>query len=265
MNLKKHVNYLFFFIIFVILIICILIFFKFFKTSKKNNSQVENKNLFAIEKIIIYSNVLCIDNSEFQKPVFNINLHQLSDISIYLNKVSDYQSDENTIKNLYIDNFKFENFKSGVQSVYLKDKNNFGIFSESDIKNSESILNYKVISKNSEKNNTNTFYYDFSEPIIFEFANKNVLENYIIKETTNKITFDGSILSNLKIPKEYFLNGSISFDIHIINNLGKHYINTISLSSFLEENNNTILNGAIYKIFLNENINQGGFYEFRNN
>ncbi len=66
----------------------------------------ENENpIFNIQKILLYSSANAIDNSEDQS-LKDMSICQYTDISIYLDNTntSSELTDENTIKQLYIDN-----------------------------------------------------------------------------------------------------------------------------------------------------------------
>ena len=65
----------------------------------------ENENtIFNIQKILLYSNANAIDNSNDQS-LQNMSICQYTDISIYIDNTSTISelTDENTIKELYID------------------------------------------------------------------------------------------------------------------------------------------------------------------
>lgn len=88
--------------------------------------KLNQKTIFSIDKIYMYSSASAIENNE-KKPIWNINLFQFTDIAIYINSHSDNElTNENSIKELYIDNIKFGDVKLGTQSLYYKDINDFG-------------------------------------------------------------------------------------------------------------------------------------------
>ena len=102
-------------ILIIILFIIFLLYYHFILTkySAKNsftNQMVEisdeNENsIFNIQKILVYSSATAVDNSEDQS-LKDVSISQYSDISIYIDNTS-YITDltnENTIKELYIDN-----------------------------------------------------------------------------------------------------------------------------------------------------------------
>ena len=100
-----------------ILILCVLSFLYYdliFKTSfakDEFSNQVvkvaeQNENpIFKIQKIIVYSSANAIDKSE-NESLQDLSILQYSDIAIYLDNTSTIYdiTNENTVKELYIDN-----------------------------------------------------------------------------------------------------------------------------------------------------------------
>lgn len=65
------------------------------------------KSIFKIAKIIKYSSAEAIDKSPEQN-LQDLSIHQYSDIAIYIDNGSSNLTEENTIKELYLDNFKID-------------------------------------------------------------------------------------------------------------------------------------------------------------
>ena len=112
----------------------------------------ENKTpIFNIQKIISYSSANVIDNSE-DHSLKNISISQYSDISIYIdntNTISEL-TNENTIKELYIDNIEIaSNSKSGSTILNYKSPLNFGKYKKLELPENNRI-DFNIINTNSE-------------------------------------------------------------------------------------------------------------------
>ena len=91
-----------------------------------NSTSLIRRTVFSIDKIYMYSSASATEN-KVNRPVWNLNLFEYTDIAIYINsKSNDSLSNENTIKSLYIHNIKFGSPKLGEQNLYFKDINDFG-------------------------------------------------------------------------------------------------------------------------------------------
>ena len=68
-------------------------------------SEANEKSVFNVQKVLLYSSANAIDNSESQ-ALQNMSICQYTDISIYIDNMANASelTDENTIKQLYIDN-----------------------------------------------------------------------------------------------------------------------------------------------------------------
>ena len=131
------------FVILIILAIILLILyynFVFSDAFAKNNfaNQMieiaeENENpIFTIQRILLYNSANAIDNSENQS-LSNLSISQFTDISIYIDNsqtVSDL-TDENTVKELYIDNIDITaNSDMGTKILNYKNPLNFGKYQD---------------------------------------------------------------------------------------------------------------------------------------
>ena len=89
----------------------------------------ENEStIFSIQKIVLYSSANAIDNSADQS-LKDMSICQYTDISIYIDNISTISelTDENTIKQLYIDNIVINsNADIGTKSLNYKNPLNFG-------------------------------------------------------------------------------------------------------------------------------------------
>ena len=250
---------------FAILIITLFIIFLFYyhfiwlTSSAKNrfaNQMVEisdeNENsVFNIQKILVYSSATAVDNSEDQS-LKDVNISQFSDISIYIDNTS-YITDltnENTIKELYIDNIVINsNSDKGTKILNYKSPLSFGKYSSVDTP-ANNRIDFNIVNTNSENENrdynTPTFYTDCSNPITLGYLNKDLLTNYAVSDNANTISFNGKVLKEANIDLND-VNYTLNFNIHIVNNLNQKFLYNMSLNVNLNDDNGGIYNGYVYR------------------
>ena len=259
--------------IIVLLFIAILIFIAFIAIFKQkldklnfeneilSIAEANSKTTFFIDKIFLYSNSNAITN-ETNKPLWNLNIYQYTDIAIYLNNNSNEGlTSENTLQQLYIDNIKYSvTPEKGTPTLYYKNINDFGrpTFNDENIINDK--LEFTVQDSNSEIDYSKPcLYTNCSTPISLEFVNKDIKTNAIISND-NPLVFDGSLLKRSNITLNSIAT-SISFNINIINNLNELFICNVNINIPLEntDTNETIYNGSIKKEF--NNLTNYNFYK----
>lgn len=248
-------------ILIILLFIIFLLYYHFILTkySAKNsftNQMVEisdeNENsIFNIQKILVYSSATAVDNSEDQS-LKDVSISQYSDISIYIDNTS-YITDltnENTIKELYIDNIVVNsNSDRGTKILNYKSPLTFGKYKMVEPP-SNNRIDFNIINTNSENENHDytmpTFYTDCSNPITLGYLNKDLLTNYSVSDTANKISFNGKVLKEANIDLND-VNYTLNFNIHIVNNLNQKFVYNMSLNVDLNDNNGGIYNGYVYR------------------
>lgn len=209
------------------------------------------KPIFTVQKILMYSNANAIDNSENQS-LKDMSICQYTDLSIYIDNMSSISelTDENTVKDLYIDNIvmtskadkgnKVLNYKSplefGKYKMIEPTENNRVDFN---------IVNTNVENENNDYNNP-TFYTDCSNPISLGYMNKDILTNYAISQDTNSVSFNGKVLKEANINLED-INYTLSFNIHIVNNLNQKFVYHMNLDIDLNDDKGGIYNGYVFK------------------
>lgn len=248
-------------IIFILMISIILLYSKMINSIKENdvklNSQElfakENENhLFKITKIILYSNVDVVDKSE-QESLQNLNLSQYTDIAIYIDNKNYKQklTDENTIKELYIDNINISTLSSNGERI-LNYKNPYLYGKYRTLENANQKIRFNVLHTNDEnivpEYDNPTFYTDCSNPITLSYINKDVVTNYHIKANDTAVTFDGALLKKANIGLDV-LNSKIEFCINIKNNLDEEFVCNVSIDNNLENEDGGLYTGYIMKIF----------------
>ena len=228
-------------ILIITLFIIFLLYYHFIllTSSAKNrfaNQMVEisdeNENsVFNIQKILVYSSATAVDNSEDQS-LKDVSISQFSDISIYIDNTS-YITDltnENTIKELYIDNIVINsNSDKGTKILNYKSPLSFGKYSSVDTP-ANNRIDFNIVNTNSENENrdynTPTFYTDCSNPITLGYLNKDLLTNYAVSDSANTISFNGKVLKEANI------------DLNDVN---------YTLNFNLNDDNGGIYNGYVYR------------------
>ena len=160
-----------------------------YKFSKKSTSFVENneKPMFKINKILMYSSAGVIDNSTGE-VLQDLDISQYTDISIEIDNKQKVQelTDENTVKELYIDNIKIENnAEKGERILNYKNPYLQGKFKMLQNCNNNRI-DFKILNTNQESDDMNydeaNFYTDCSNPISLGYLNKNIVTRYAVSE-----------------------------------------------------------------------------------
>lgn len=258
-----------------ILIFVVLISLLIFNTVKNHKLNQENKkqepvlsltldnNIFQVSSVLIYSSANALNNLEMQKDYWDLNLYQYSDMAITIdNNVSiDGLTQKNTIKEMYIDNITYPSTPDkGTPSLYYKDANSLGIGIVDEEKLIKDKLKFNVISSNDSEVSSPAFYADCSDPILLSSINKAIEPNLIIRNTNSSVTFDGSLLVDANILLSN-IEYSVSFSIHIINNLDEEYVCNLTVPIKLRDSNdiNTIYDGS-YQLTLTD-LNTSKFYK----
>lgn len=233
------------------------------KEFTKNAMEIYELNkepVFRVSKIIKYSSAEAIDNSENQ-DLQDVNIHQYSDMAFYIDNLSDKLTEKNTIKELYLDNFKVDvEYDKGEHFLYYKNPlaiSKFRMISENEIKDR---LDYSIVYTNKDNDESNyetpVFYTDCSNPITLSFVNKNIVEHYKVTKENGLVAFDGRMLNNLNIDLDK-LSPKVSFKIHIKNNLDEVYCCDVSANMKLETEDGSVKSGYIIEI-----ADDIGYYNF---
>lgn len=226
-------------------------------------SEANEKSVFNVQKVLLYSSANAIDNSESQ-ALQNMSICQYTDISIYIDNMANASelTDENTIKQLYIDNINItSNSDKGTKLLDYKNPLNFGKYEEIEVPQNNRI-DFNIVNTNVENENYDyskpTFYTDCSNPISLGYMNKDILTDYSVSEGTTSVSYNGKVLQEAGINLDE-LKYTLSFKIHIINNLNEEFVYQMSMDVDLnDENNGMATNGYVYKT---QNT-QGTQYQF---
>ena len=179
-------------------------------------TRLNSKTVFSIDRIYLYSSADATSN-ETTKPVWDLNLFQFTDIALYINNRSEEGvTYENTIKELTIDNVKFNDLQSGTPSLYYKNVNDFAKLTNLEENKINNSLEFKVVNSGEADYSEPTIYSNCQNPITLEYVNTNMEENTIISDISTPLTYDGSLLRKGGILISQ-MECTLSFTITIIN------------------------------------------------
>lgn len=212
-------------------------------------ASYQEKNIFEISKILLFSSATATQNETTNKASWNVNVSQFCDIAISINHHSENGlTAENTIKELYIDDIEYlETPTLGTPILYYKNQNDFGKLSYVEENKIQDNLQYTVIPYNQEKDTSKPQIYDSSfSPICLGFVNENIKKNYTISDISTPLTYNGSILRKCNVGLNSIAT-RISFKLHIINQMDYHFVTTVTLDIPLKDDDATIYDGYIQK------------------
>lgn len=232
------------------LFLAYLLFNKYvLKTNFENDIlSFANKNqntIFKIEKITFFSSCNA-QNKTLSNTNFTLeNLYQYTDMAFFITSSSSEKNSENTLKNVFIDDIKFNTSpEMGEQNLYYKNINNFA---KSDIIKENLItdkLEFNIISEDVANLDQPTLYNNLANPIVLSYINSNIKTDYTITDTSNPITYDGSLLQKCNVLLDS-ITCNLSFDIYITNNLNQEFKCTVYVDIPLENDNKSIYDGNI--------------------
>lgn len=233
--------------------------FIFKKISNRNHfakemiqiAEANKEPIFKVSKIIKYSGAEAIDNT-VEQNLQDLSIQQYSDIAIYIDNKSEELTEENSVKELYLDNFNINvGYKYGTPTLYYKNPLEISKYRKIDENQIQDSLNYNVIYTNEENENNNyekpTFFADCSNPITIGYINKDIVNNYQVTKENGLVSFDGRIFNNINMDLKE-LSPKISFTIHLKNNLDQNFICNMSANLQLETEEGSVKSGYIIQI-----------------
>lgn len=247
-----------------LLILCIVTIVNIISIYKANEefssyidglTRLNSKTVFSIDRIYLYSSADATSN-ETTKPVWDLNIFQFTDIAIYINNRSEEGvTYENTIKELTIDNIKFNNVKSGTPSLYYKNVNDFAKLTNTEENKINDSLEFNIINSGDADYSTPVIYSNCQNPITLEYVNTNMEEDTIISDISTPLTYDGSLLRKGGILLSQ-MECTLSFTITIINNYNQKYVATVYIDIPLEDSmsGESIYDGKLIKNIKNTNL-----------
>lgn len=257
-QIKIKMNFIVFIIVFAITFACFSFYYFYNHYQMKSNFQNEtnqNANLpspFKISKIYLYSSADATQNDTANKTTWNVNVSQFTDIAIFIDNEGNL-TQENTIQNLYLDNFKYTKEPSlGQPILYYKNQNDFGKISYTKEKKIKDTLNYTIIPYEQTIDYSNPETYDSKiSPVCVGFVNQDIKTNYAITNTQDGLHYDGRLLKQCQVGLSS-INCSVTFDVHIVNQLGNHFVSNVTIDIPLKDSNS---NKTIYDGYLIEEVN----------
>ena len=248
-------------ILIILVFVVFLLYYHFVLSNAISKSQFANEmieisdknedSIFNIQKILLYSSATAIDNSE-NNSLQNMAISQYSDISIYIDNLSHVSelTDENTVKELYIDNIVINSSSDrGTKILNYKNPLNFGKYKYIELP-SNNRIDFNIVNTNSENENNDcsnpTFYTDCSNPITLGYLNKAILTNYSVSSEESSVSFNGKVLKEANIAIDD-INYVLNFRINIVNNLNQKFSYNMKLSVNLDGDNGGIYNGYVYR------------------
>ncbi len=214
-------------------------------------AQANQEPIFQVSKIIKYSSADAIDNTAEQN-LQDLSIQQYSDIAIYIDNLTDELTEKNSVKELYLDNFKVQlGYQYGTPTLYYKNPLEISKYRKIDENQIQDSLIYNIIYTNEQNEESNyekpTFFADCSNPITIGYINKNIINHYQVTGENNLVSFDGRIFNNMDIDLKN-LSPKISFTIHLKNNLDQNFVCDMSAKLPLETEEGSVKSGYIIQI-----------------
>lgn len=228
---------------------------KEFANNMSEIAKLNSKTVFSIDRIYLYSSADA-KSKETNKPIWDLDIYQYTDIALFINnRDSEGISYENTIKDLTIDNVKFNGLEAGNPKLYYKNVNDFAkldIANENEIKDS---MQFNVINSGDADYTKPTIYSNCQNPITLEYVNFNMKEETKISDISTPLTYDGSLLKKAGISLST-IKCTLSFRVTIVNNYNQKYVATVYIDIPIEDSfsNTNIYGGKIIKNIENTNI-----------
>lgn len=210
------------------------------------------KTVFNVQKVLLYSSATATSDSK-EQALKDMSISQFTDISIYLDNTgsSSQLVNENTIKELYIDNISIKSNNNELGTKVLNYKNPLDFGKYVDIEEPQNgRIDFNIVNTNNENENSDyskpTFYTDCSNPITLGYENKEIVKNYSVSDDQNSVSYNGKILKEANVNIND-INYTLSFTINIVNNLNEKFVYNMNLDVDLNDENGGIYNGYVYK------------------
>ena len=228
-----------------------------FKTAKSNfdssscvkqmlKFQEENSDtIFSINNITYFSSCGADATTNSNSSFAISNLHQYTDIAIFINPNSDQLTQKNTLKSVSLNNISYIlSPNDGTPSLYYKNINDFSkdTYSEENLINNS--ITFSTTSEDSIDYSSPILYNNCANPITLTYINKNIQDRYTLSNNIKNISHNGSLLKICGITLNS-ISCKIGFNIRITNNLDEVYDCPIIITIPLSTENSTIYNGNL--------------------
>lgn len=251
LNKKEFILTLITIILFIIVfVLCYLLFYKYvlkrnFESTVLDFSSKNEETVFEINKITFFSSCDAKNKSASSTNFTIENLYQYTDIALFITSPNEEKTLKNTLKSAYIDNIEYTKIPTlGTPNLYYKNIYNFA---KSDIVDNNLIndrLDFNIISEDEANLDTPTLYNNLANPIVLSYVNSNIKTDYTLTDTSTPITYDGTLLKKCEVLLNS-ISSSLSFDIHITNNLDEEFKCSVYLDIPLESEEESIYDGSV--------------------
>lgn len=226
-----------------------------FADSVSEIARLNSKTVFSIDRIYLYSSADANSN-ETNKPVWDLDIFQFTDIAIYINNRDESGvTYENTIKTLTIDNVKFNGLETGNPKLYYKNVNDFAKLEINEANEIKDSIEFNIVNTGDADYTKPVIYSNCQNPVTLEYVNSEMKENTTISDISQPLTYDGSLLQKSGISLNS-IKCNLSFRVTIVNNYNQKFVATVYIDIPLEDSftNESIYNGSIVKNMENTNI-----------
>ncbi len=251
LNKKEFILTLITIILFIIVfVLCYLLFYKYvlkrnFESTVLDFSSKNEETVFEINKITFFSSCDAKNKSASSTNFTIENLYQYTDIALFITSPNEEKTLKNTLKSAYIDNIEYTKIPTlGTPNLYYKNIYNFA---KSDIVDNNLIndrLDFTITSEDEANLDTPTLYNNLANPIVLSYVNSNIKTDYTLTDTSTPITYDGTLLKKCEVLLNS-ISSSLSFDIHITNNLDEEFKCSVYLDIPLESEEESIYDGSV--------------------
>ena len=251
LNKKEFILTLITIILFIIVfVLCYLLFYKYvlkrnFESTVLDFSSKNEETVFEINKITFFSSCDAKNKSASSTNFTIENIYQYTDIALFITSPNEEKTLKNTLKSAYIDNIEYTKIPTlGTPNLYYKNIYNFA---KSDIVDNNLIndrLDFTITSEDEANLDTPTLYNNLANPIVLSYVNSNIKTDYTLTDTSTPITYDGTLLKKCEVLLNS-ISSSLSFDIHITNNLDEEFKCSVYLDIPLESEEESIYDGSV--------------------
>ena len=269
--LKKH--WLLLLLLLVCMIVIFVLFFylitnwmgkRNFEKEVEKIASIKENPLVSLEKIYCYSSATATNNAE-NRAMWDLDVSKYTDIALFLsihvnnvtsggNEITIERTPKNTISQIYIDQIQFANSNNSYTDTNSKNitlsylpLSQFGKLEaeeQSTVQQQNEKISFQIVDDASQIINSSTTFTEptvdkyLTLPLTFRYWNYHCKTNASITNINTPLTFDGSLLKRAGIPLSDIKN-TITFTIHVINQLKEEYIYHVNLDIPLQSEDNT--------------------------
>ena len=220
---------------------------KAFESSVLDFSEKNQNKIFSIDRIVFFTNSDAKNKTSSSSNFTIENLYTYTDIALFINKTSEENNLENTLKSVKMTNIQItKKPELGNPGLYYKSINNFAKSEFNEENKIEEELIFSITSEDTTNFDEPVLYNNCANPITISYINQNIKSDYTITDTQNPIVYDGSLLKRCGVTLNY-IEANISFDIYVENNKNEKYKTSIYMKIPYEIEGKSIYDGNIIK------------------